>query len=58
MRSKSLLIAAVLSLMTITPAVAADPIIDMHLHALAADDQGPPPLAMCTPIAPMPTSPL
>jgi predicted TIM-barrel fold metal-dependent hydrolase len=27
----------------------------MHVHALAADDQGPPPLAMCVPIAPMPT---
>jgi predicted TIM-barrel fold metal-dependent hydrolase len=27
------------------------PIIDMHLHALAADEQGPPPLGMCTPIA-------
>lgn len=26
------------------------PIIDMHMHALAADAQGPPPLAMCTPI--------
>jgi uncharacterized protein len=26
------------------------PIIDMHLHALAADAQGPPPLAMCTPM--------
>jgi len=26
------------------------PILDMHLHALAADAQGPPPLAMCTPI--------
>jgi uncharacterized protein len=25
------------------------PIIDMHLHASAADNQGPPPLAMCTP---------
>jgi hypothetical protein len=25
------------------------PVIDMHLHALAADEQGPPPLAMCTP---------
>ena len=24
------------------------PIIDMHLHAMAADAQGPPPLAMCT----------
>jgi uncharacterized protein len=26
------------------------PIIDMHLHAMAADAQGPPPLAMCTPM--------
>lgn len=25
------------------------PIVDMHLHAMAADSQGPPPLAMCTP---------
>jgi uncharacterized protein len=24
-------------------------IIDVHMHALAADAQGPPPLAMCTP---------
>ena len=31
------------------------PIIDMHMHALAADSQGPPPLAMCTPIDPLPT---
>ncbi|MCW1403152.1 amidohydrolase family protein [Novosphingobium sp. MW5] len=31
------------------------PIIDVHVHALSADDQGPPPLAMCTPIDPMPT---
>lgn len=31
-----------------------EPIIDMHLHALAATDQGPPPLGMCTPIEPMP----
>lgn len=30
------------------------PVIDMHLHALPADSQGPPPLAMCTPIDPMP----
>jgi predicted TIM-barrel fold metal-dependent hydrolase len=30
------------------------PIIDMHLHASPADDQGPPPLAMCTPIDPFP----
>lgn len=26
------------------------PIIDVHLHAIGAGDQGPPPLAMCTPI--------
>lgn len=26
------------------------PILDMHLHAFPADAQGPPPLAMCTPI--------
>lgn len=32
-----------------------EPIIDVHVHALAADEQGPPPLAMCTPIAEMPT---
>ncbi len=30
------------------------PVIDMHLHALPADGQGPPPLAMCTPMN-MPT---
>ncbi|HUU33124.1 MAG TPA: hypothetical protein VMW48_03615 [Vicinamibacterales bacterium] len=30
------------------------PVIDMHLHALAADSQGPPPVAMCTPMAPFP----
>ena len=26
------------------------PVIDMHMHALAADAQGPPPMAMCTPM--------
>jgi len=30
------------------------PIIDMHLHAMTADAQGPPPLAMCTPIEQFP----
>lgn len=29
--------------------VAPEPIIDMHLHALHADDQGPPPVAICAP---------
>jgi uncharacterized protein len=28
------------------------PVIDMHLHALAADSQGPPPLGICTPLGP------
>jgi uncharacterized protein len=36
-------------------ASAREPVIDMHVHALEADDQGPPPLAMCTPLNPMPT---
>lgn len=27
------------------------PIIDVHMHALPADHQGPPPVAMCTPFA-------
>jgi predicted TIM-barrel fold metal-dependent hydrolase len=31
------------------------PVFDVHLHAMAADEQGPPPVAMCTPIDPMPT---
>jgi len=30
------------------------PIIDMQLHAHPADGQGPPPVAICTPIFPMP----
>ena len=30
------------------------PVIDVHLHAHAADGQGPPPIAMCTPIDPFP----
>lgn len=46
-----------LTLLATFPLLAQDrpPIIDMHLHALAADAQGPPPLGMCTPISPMPT---
>ncbi len=36
-------------LMAASAAAARPPIIDMHMHALAADAQGPPPLAMCTP---------
>lgn len=38
------------------PAVAQErlPILDVHLHAIRADELGPPPLAMCTPIEPFP----
>lgn len=32
------------------PAVVRPPVLDMHLHALRAADQGPPPLAFCLPI--------
>jgi uncharacterized protein len=49
----SILVAAML-LNGSGPASAREPIIDMHVHALAADDQGPPPVAMCVPINPMP----
>jgi predicted TIM-barrel fold metal-dependent hydrolase len=33
-----------------TAAQQREPILDVHMHALAADSQGPPPLAMCTPV--------
>lgn len=41
----------VLCIVLATPVVAQQrpPILDMHLHASAADQQGPPPLGMCTP---------
>ena len=57
-RRPSFTIASVLAIFAAQVPVstwAREPIIDMHVHALAADDQGPPPLAMCTPIDPMPT---
>ena len=34
--------------------LARPPVLDVHLHAMAADAQGPPPLGMCTPIDPFP----
>jgi predicted TIM-barrel fold metal-dependent hydrolase len=51
------LVASLFMFLTASQLFAQDrlPIFDMHLHALAADSQGPPPLAMCTPIEPMPT---
>jgi predicted TIM-barrel fold metal-dependent hydrolase len=36
------------------PAAAQAPVIDVHMHAFGAAAQGPPPLAMCTPIAEFP----
>lgn len=44
-------IAPLLVIVLATPVVAQQrpPILDMHLHASAADQQGPPPLGMCTP---------
>ena len=46
-----------LSLTVLTSSAGAQqrpPIIDMHLHAAPANQQGPPPLAMCTPIEQFP----
>ena len=40
-----------------SPAAAADvpsPVIDVHVHAHPADGEGPPPIAICTPVDPMP----
>src|SRR5688572_15841164 len=51
-------LALVVAVVLLAPAPALlqtrEPIIDMHLHASAANNQGPPPLAVCTPINPMP----
>ena len=46
--------AALLALGASAQAATSLPVIDMHLHADAADDYGPPPLAMCTPFEEMP----
>ncbi len=45
---------AALLVLLAAPVAAREPVIDMHLHALSADDQGPPPLSVCTPLDPMP----
>jgi uncharacterized protein len=47
---RSILAGAALLLFSAPTAAQRPPIIDMHLHALAADEQGPPPLGMCTPL--------
>ncbi len=53
-RSLPLLLAMLLSL---SSAVAQErpPIIDMHMHAYAADTMGPPPVAICAPFEEFPT---
>lgn len=45
-----------LSLFVISNSTAQDqpPVIDMHMHAFPADQQGPPPVAVCAPIESMP----
>ena len=53
MRS-ALLLALALSLAAAAHAQDGLPIIDMHLHAYPADAQGPPPIAMCTPMPEFP----
>ena len=53
-RSLAIVVAVVLLASAPTQVQTREPIIDMHLHASAANSQGPPPLAMCTPIAVMP----
>ncbi len=45
----SLIITGALLPVCLTQGQVPPPVIDMHLHALPADAQGPPPLAMCTP---------
>ena len=37
-------------------AAVAGPIIDVHLHALSASDQGPPPVVICAPYDDMPVA--
>jgi hypothetical protein len=42
-------VAVLVALLIATAAQQREPIIDVHMHALAANAQGPPPLGMCTP---------
>ena len=45
---------AMLAVAAAQPAAVPAPIIDMHMHALSADEQGPPPMGMCTPFEEFP----
>jgi hypothetical protein len=54
---RTVVFAAAMVVLALAPAdmqVARMPVIDMHMHAMRADAQGPPPLGMCTPIAEFP----
>ena len=51
MRALSIFLSGTLLAASGAALCAAEPIIDMHLHALHADDQGPPPVAICAPYA-------
>jgi predicted TIM-barrel fold metal-dependent hydrolase len=51
---KSLILWALVPVAVPACAAPREPIIDVHMHALHADDQGPPPMGMCTPIVAMP----
>ena len=48
------ILAVVFGGLAVAAAAAPPPIIDMHLHALGANDQGPPPVAICAPYDPFP----
>ena len=56
-RATSIAAVSIASTLSVTMSLRAqtrEPVIDVHMHALAANAQGPPPLGMCTPIDPFP----
>jgi predicted TIM-barrel fold metal-dependent hydrolase len=48
--TRMLMVFAFLAGSVVAAAEAVPPVIDVHMHALPYDHQGPPPLAMCTPM--------
>jgi hypothetical protein len=51
-----IIIAVLLAALALRPSAALrrEPILDVHMHALRADDQGPPPVPICSPLPGMP----
>lgn len=47
---KRIFILACFGILSVANAADRPPIIDMHMHAFPADAEGPPPMAMCTPL--------